>query len=73
MAMEDALVLAEEVTGGDLDEALGCYASRRYPRCREIWEISRQIGTWEIEHTPPPEADFVGLTMKSVHVTAAPV
>ena len=55
------------------ERALDRYVERRYPRCREIWEISRQIGTWEIEHTPPPEADFVGLTMKSVHVTAAPV
>jgi 2-polyprenyl-6-methoxyphenol hydroxylase-like FAD-dependent oxidoreductase len=73
MAIEDAIVLAEEVTSGDLDAALERYAERRYPRCREIWEISRQIGIWEIEHTPPPEADFVGLTMKSVHVTAAPV
>jgi 2-polyprenyl-6-methoxyphenol hydroxylase-like FAD-dependent oxidoreductase len=74
MAIEDAIVLAEEVTaGGELDAALARYAKRRYPRCREIWEISRQIGTWEIEHTPPPEADFVGLTMKSIHVTAAPV
>ena len=74
MAIEDAIVLAEEVTSGDdLDGALERYAERRYPRCREIWEISRQIGTWEIEHTPPPEADFVGLTMRSVHVTAAPV
>jgi 2-polyprenyl-6-methoxyphenol hydroxylase-like FAD-dependent oxidoreductase len=73
MAIEDALVLAEEVTNGDVDVALERYVERRYPRCREIWEISRQIGTWEIEHTPPPEADFVGLTMKSVHVTAAPV
>jgi 2-polyprenyl-6-methoxyphenol hydroxylase-like FAD-dependent oxidoreductase len=74
MAMEDAIVLAHEVTSGrDLDEALERYVDRRYPRCREIWEISRQIGVWEIEHTPPPEADFVGLTMKSVHVTAAPV
>jgi 2-polyprenyl-6-methoxyphenol hydroxylase-like FAD-dependent oxidoreductase len=74
MAMEDALVLAEEVTSGDDREAaLARYAERRYPRCREIWEISRQIGVWEIKHTPPPEADFVGLTMKSVHLTAAPV
>jgi 2-polyprenyl-6-methoxyphenol hydroxylase-like FAD-dependent oxidoreductase len=74
MAIEDAIVLAEEVTGdAGLDAALTRYAERRYSRCREIWEISRQIGTWEIEHTPPPEADFVGLTMKSVHVTAAPV
>jgi 2-polyprenyl-6-methoxyphenol hydroxylase-like FAD-dependent oxidoreductase len=73
MAIEDALVLAEEVTNGDVDAALDRYVERRYPRCREIWEISRQIGTWEIEHASPPEADFVGLTMKSVHVTAAPV
>ena len=57
----------------DLESALRRYTDRRYPRCREIWEISRQIGVWEIEHTPPPEADFVGLTMKSIHVTAAPV
>jgi 2-polyprenyl-6-methoxyphenol hydroxylase-like FAD-dependent oxidoreductase len=73
MAMEDGIVLAEEVTSGDVDTALERYVERRYPRCREIWEISRQIGTWEVEHTPPPEADFVGLTMRSVHVTAAPV
>ena len=74
MAIEDGVVLAEELTsGGDIESALGRYVDRRYPRCREIWEISRQIGTWEIEHTAPPEADFVGLTMKSVHVTAAPV
>jgi 2-polyprenyl-6-methoxyphenol hydroxylase-like FAD-dependent oxidoreductase len=73
MAMEDSLVLAEEVTSGDLDGALERYADRRFDRCREIWEISRQIGVWEIEHTPPPEADFVGLTIKSVQLTAAPV
>ena len=71
MAIEDAIVLAEEVDrGGELDDALERFVERRYPRCREIWEISRQIGTWEIEHTPPPEADFVGLTIKSAHVTA---
>jgi 2-polyprenyl-6-methoxyphenol hydroxylase-like FAD-dependent oxidoreductase len=73
MAIEDAVVLAEEVAGGDVESALERYVQRRFPRCREIWEISRQIGIWEIEHTPPPEADFVGLTIRSVHVTAAPV
>jgi 2-polyprenyl-6-methoxyphenol hydroxylase-like FAD-dependent oxidoreductase len=74
MAIEDALVLAEEVSGGgDLDAALERYVERRYDRCRAIWEISRQIGIWEIEHTPPPEADFVGLTIRSVELTAAPV
>jgi 2-polyprenyl-6-methoxyphenol hydroxylase-like FAD-dependent oxidoreductase len=73
MAMEDAVVLAEEVTSGDVEAALQRYADRRFPRCHEIWSISRQIGVWEIEHTPPPEADFVGLTMRSVQLTAAPV
>ena len=73
MAMEDAIVLVDEVTSGDGEAALERYFERRYPRCREIWEISRQIGTWEIEHTQPPEADFVGLTMRSIHLTAAPV
>jgi 2-polyprenyl-6-methoxyphenol hydroxylase-like FAD-dependent oxidoreductase len=73
MAMEDAIVLAEEVTSGDLESALGRYVERRFLRCQEIWRISHQIGTWEIEHTPPPEADFVGLTMRSVELTAAPV
>jgi 2-polyprenyl-6-methoxyphenol hydroxylase-like FAD-dependent oxidoreductase len=74
MAMEDAIVLAELVGAGmPVAEALERFMERRYERCKLIWEISRQIGTWEEEHTPPPEADFVGLTMQSVHITAAPV
>ncbi|GIU94240.1 MAG: hypothetical protein KatS3mg012_0697 [Gaiellaceae bacterium] len=74
MAIEDAVVLSEEVTSGsDLESALQRYVERRFPRCEEIWRISRQIGIWEIEHTPPSEADFVGLTMRSVELTAAPL
>jgi 2-polyprenyl-6-methoxyphenol hydroxylase-like FAD-dependent oxidoreductase len=74
MAIEDAIVLAELLAADvPVAEALGEFMDRRYERCRLIWEISRQIGTWEKNHTPPPEADFVGLTMKSVHATAAPV
>lgn len=74
MAIEDAVVLAE-VLGGDLPlrEALEQYMERRFARCESIWSISRQIGRWELDHTPPPEADFVGLTMKSVADTAAPL
>jgi 2-polyprenyl-6-methoxyphenol hydroxylase-like FAD-dependent oxidoreductase len=74
MAIEDALVLAEEVTAdGSLDEALARFMDRRFERCHVIWRISRQIGQWEIDHTPPPEADFVGLTIQSIHATAAPI
>jgi 2-polyprenyl-6-methoxyphenol hydroxylase-like FAD-dependent oxidoreductase len=72
MAIEDAVVLAEEVTSDvDPDAALGRFMERRFARCRRIWEISRQLGTWEIENAP--DADFVGLTMESVQLTAAPI
>jgi hypothetical protein len=38
---------------------------------RTIVEISEQIAQWEIERVR--DADFVGLTMKSVMVTAEPI
>lgn len=74
MAIEDALVLAEELEGeGGVEEALGRFVQRRFERCELIWQISRQIGQWEKDHTPPPEADFVGLTIKSIQKTAEPI
>jgi 2-polyprenyl-6-methoxyphenol hydroxylase-like FAD-dependent oxidoreductase len=72
MAIEDAVVLAEEVSGSDdLTGSLERFMERRFERCKRIWEISRQLGTWEIEERH--DADFVGLTMESVQLTAAPV
>ena len=72
MAIEDAVVLSEEVTSSDdLAAALGRFMERRFDRCRRIWEISRQLGTWEIEEAH--DADFVGLTIESVQLTAAPI
>ena len=72
MAIEDAIVLTEEVTSSDdLEGALGRFMERRFDRCKRIWEISRQLGTWEIEETH--DADFVGLTIESVRLTAAPI
>ena len=72
MAIEDAIVLSEEVTSdAPLDEALERFMERRFVRCKLIWEVSRQIGQWEIDHDP--DADFVGLTMQSIHATAAPI
>jgi 2-polyprenyl-6-methoxyphenol hydroxylase-like FAD-dependent oxidoreductase len=74
MAIEDAVVLAEETAGGKpLDAALESFMERRFERAKLIWTISRQIGRWELDHTPPPEADFVGLTLQSIHATAAPI
>jgi 2-polyprenyl-6-methoxyphenol hydroxylase-like FAD-dependent oxidoreductase len=72
MAIEDAVVLAEEVTASDdLPSALDRFMARRFERCKRIWEISRQLGIWEIEEAH--DADFVGLTMESVQLTAAPI
>jgi 2-polyprenyl-6-methoxyphenol hydroxylase-like FAD-dependent oxidoreductase len=72
MAIEDAVVLAEEVTSSDdLAGALDNFMTRRFDRCRRICEISRQLGTWEIEEAH--DADCVGLTIQSVQLTAAPI
>jgi 2-polyprenyl-6-methoxyphenol hydroxylase-like FAD-dependent oxidoreductase len=72
MAMEDAIVLGEEI-GADqsVEDALAAFMSRRYDRCKLIWEISRQIGEWEINHVH--DADFMGLTIQSIQATAAPI
>ena len=72
MAMEDGLVLAEEITAHDaVAPALQRFMERRFDRVQTIVEISMQIGRWEMERAP--DADFVGLTMKSVMTTAAPI
>jgi 2-polyprenyl-6-methoxyphenol hydroxylase-like FAD-dependent oxidoreductase len=72
MAIEDAVVLTEEVTSSDdLPGALDRFMTRRFERCKRIWEISRQLGIWEIEEAH--DADFVGLTIESVMLTAAPI
>jgi 2-polyprenyl-6-methoxyphenol hydroxylase-like FAD-dependent oxidoreductase len=45
LAIEDALVLAEELERHpDLDHALVAYSERRYPRCRAVVETSLAIG-----------------------------
>ena len=72
MALEDSVVLAEELAAADdLREAFAAFGRRRYERVRTIVEISEQIAQWEIERVR--DADFVGLTMKSVMVTAEPI
>jgi 2-polyprenyl-6-methoxyphenol hydroxylase-like FAD-dependent oxidoreductase len=72
MAMEDSLVLAEEVAGHDLvAPALQRFMKRRFDRVKTIVDISLQIGRWEMEQDP--EADFIGLTIQSVMTTAAPI
>jgi len=72
MALEDSVVLAEELAAtDDLQQAFDAFGRRRYERVRTIVEISEQIAQWEIEQRR--DADFIGLTMKSVMVTAEPI
>jgi 2-polyprenyl-6-methoxyphenol hydroxylase-like FAD-dependent oxidoreductase len=53
-AIEDGIVLAEELTGDhSLDDALATYMARRYDRCKMIVEGSEMIGRWELDHSLP--------------------
>jgi 2-polyprenyl-6-methoxyphenol hydroxylase-like FAD-dependent oxidoreductase len=72
MAIEDAVVLVEEMlTDQTVEEALAGFDSRRYDRCRLVWESSRQIGRWEIERVY--DADVPGLMHEAALVTAEPL
>jgi 2-polyprenyl-6-methoxyphenol hydroxylase-like FAD-dependent oxidoreductase len=72
MALEDSVVLSDEVaTNDDLPTALSRFGDRRYERVRTVVEISEQIAQWEIDQVH--DADMVGMMMKSVTVTAEPI
>ena len=44
MALEDAVVLVDEVCGdGDMETALSAYAERRFPRAKFVQDVSRGI------------------------------
>ena len=71
MAMEDALVLAEEITDNDLiAPALERFMGRRYERSSDR---RRSPARWPVGDRQQHDADFVGLTIKSVMTTAAPI
>lgn len=51
-AVEDGIVLAEELARGTtVEAALQAYTERRYERCRTILESSEAIGRWEQDHS----------------------
>jgi 2-polyprenyl-6-methoxyphenol hydroxylase-like FAD-dependent oxidoreductase len=57
MCTEDAVVLAELVTGdGPVETALKDFMARRMPRVRTVLENSLQLAEWEI-HPETPGAD----------------
>ncbi len=72
MAVEDAVVLAEELASKPtLLEALDGYMERRYERCKTLVEISAALCRGEI--TNDSTVDVPGLSALSMQVAAAPI
>lgn len=70
MAVEDGLVLAEELQVGDrsVEASLLAYSRRRYPRCKHVVENSVAIGRLQLDHRPPEEHGAV--LGKALHALA---
>ena len=72
MAVEDAVVLGEELARGvALPATLEAFMQRRYERARAIGEASIQLGEWE--QRPTPDADPDGLLKKIFMLFQQPV
>lgn len=72
MAIEDAVVLGEELTsGGSVDEQFTRFMARRFERCKFISESSVLAGDREIarDHS----FDRIGLVRKMLALTAEPI
>ena len=53
MAIEDAVVLAEEVTApGVLEDAMSRFMARRFDRVKLVVEVSCSVAKGQVEHTP---------------------
>ncbi len=66
MCAEDAVVLAEMVTGeGEVEEILAAFVARRMPRVRTVLENSLRLAEWEI-HPDTPGADPAGIMSETL-------
>jgi 2-polyprenyl-6-methoxyphenol hydroxylase-like FAD-dependent oxidoreductase len=72
MCAEDAVVLAEMLTGGDaVDQVLPKFMERRYPRVKMVLDNSLQLAEWEI-HPDTPGADPGRIMGQTLHALCAP-
>ncbi len=72
MAIEDAVVLSEELTaGGSVQEQLQRFMKRRFERCKYISESSVLAGDKEMQHDR--EFDRIGLVKQMLARTAEPI
>ena len=71
-AIEDGVVLAEEIASGQgADDVLEAFMARRYERCRQVVELSGAIGAWE--QNPDPEVDPGAIRNEIMAICAVPV
>jgi 2-polyprenyl-6-methoxyphenol hydroxylase-like FAD-dependent oxidoreductase len=71
MAVEDALVLAEELRSAAVPDALRAFMARRWDRCRLVVENSMKIG--QLEQQRAPIAAQTELAQASLRTLAAPI
>ncbi len=72
MAIEDALVLADEIeAASSLDEAFTAYRTRRWPRVEQVAKTSMMIGDAQMGKIPP--VDVGALTAKTLALVAQPI
>ncbi|WLI04531.1 FAD-dependent oxidoreductase [Pseudomonas sp. FP597] len=72
MAIEDAVVLSEELTsGGTVEEQMKRFIERRFERCKFISDKSLLACEKEIQRDP--DFDRIGLVKEMLEVTARPI
>ncbi|MCM3420248.1 FAD-dependent oxidoreductase [Sphingopyxis alaskensis] len=72
MAIEDAIVLAEELERhSDVAAVFTATMDRRYPRASQIQQWSEQLCRWEIERAA--DADHLGITAKAFELVRQPI
>ncbi len=71
MAVEDAVVLAEELAARDVGGALKGYMTRRFERAKLVGTSSIQLGEWEMN--PDTAGDPIALTDRIRTKLAEPV
>lgn len=71
LAIEDALVLQEELAQHDVPETLERFTRRRLERCRKLVDSSVQPGDWE-KRPDDPDAAPAGLSARTRAALAEP-
>jgi 2-polyprenyl-6-methoxyphenol hydroxylase-like FAD-dependent oxidoreductase len=71
MAVEDALVLSEELAhaGRAVEQSLAAYTARRFERCRDVVETSVAVGELQLNHGSPEQIG--GMLGGALHRLAA--